>query len=45
VDENGNKLYNDIFIDGISFATWSSSVIDLGDDISISTINRSLEDF
>ncbi len=45
VDDNGNKLYNDIFIDGISFATWSSSLIDLGDDISISTINRSLEDF
>lgn len=45
LDEHGNKLYPDIFIDGISFATWSSSIIDVGDDMSVSTINRTLEDF
>lgn len=45
VDMKGNKRFQDKFIDGISFATWSSSVIDAGDDIVISTINRTLEDF
>ena len=45
IDENGNKKYADRFIDGISFATWSASLIDSGDDLSISTMNRTLEDF
>lgn len=45
VDAMGSKRFQDKFIDGISFATWSSSVIDAGDDIVISTINRTLEDF
>lgn len=45
VDAMGNKRFQDRFVDGISFATWSSSVIDAGDDLVISTINRTLEDF
>jgi hypothetical protein len=45
LNEYGHKKYVDVFIDGISFATWSSSMIDPGDDMSVSTINRSLEDF
>lgn len=45
VDENGQKKYKDRYIDGLSFATWSDSVIDAGDDLAISTINRTLEDF
>lgn len=45
LNEFGDKRYADIFIDGISFATWSSSIIDVGDDMSVSTINRTLEDF
>ena len=45
VDDDGNKMYADRFIDGISFATWSASLIDPGDDLDISTMNRSLEDF
>lgn len=45
LDENGNKLYQDRFIDGISFASWSDGIIDLGDDLEIGTSNRKLEDF
>ena len=45
VDSFGNKKYTDKFIDGISFATWSDSLIDVGDDLDISTMNRTLEDF
>lgn len=45
VDENGQKKYKDRYIDGLSFATWSDTVIDAGDDLTISTMNRSLEDF
>lgn len=45
IDDDGNKIYNDRFIDGISFASWSSSLIDVGDDLNVGTINRTLEDF
>lgn len=45
VDAFGKKKYQDRFIDGISFATWSASLIDAGDDMTISTMNRTLEDF
>lgn len=45
VDAFGNKSYDDKFIDGISFVTWSSMLIDLGDDVVVSTMNRTLEDF
>lgn len=45
VDEYGQKKYKDRFVDGISFATWSSSMIDIGDDLEVSTMNRTLEDF
>lgn len=44
-DDFGKKKYQDRFIDGISFATWSASLIDPGDDLTISTMNRTLEDF
>lgn len=44
-DEFGKKKYQDRFIDGISFATWSASLIDPGDDLAVSTMNRTLEDF
>ena len=44
-DEDGNKRPRDRYIDGISLASWSSTIIDTGDDLSISTMNRSLEDF
>ena len=42
--ETGQK-YIDRFVDGISFATWSDTIIDPGDDLVIGTSNRSLEDF
>lgn len=45
LDEDGNKKYADRFIDGISFATWSANLIDVGDDLNISTMSRTLEDF
>ena len=45
VDEYGQKKYKDRFVDGISFATWSSTMIDVGDDLEVSTMNRTLEDF
>lgn len=45
LDDNGNKKYNDKYVDGLSFATWSNEVIDVGDDLVISTTNRTLEDF
>lgn len=45
IDAFGNKVYTDRFVDGLSFATWSSSVVDIGDDLTISTTNRTLEDF
>ena len=45
LDPFGNKAYTDRFVDGISFATWSASLIDSGDDLEVSTMNRSLEDF
>ena len=45
VDDNGEKKYQTRFIDGISFATWSDSLIDIGDDLVVSTMNRTLEDF
>lgn len=41
----GDNAYDDRFIDGISFATWSSTLIEAGDDLVVSTINRTLEDF
>lgn len=44
-DSFGNKAYQDRFVDGISFATWSASLIDAGDDLVVSTMNRTLEDF
>jgi len=37
--------YNDRFVDGISVAAWSSSLIDNGDDLTIGTGNRTLEVF
>lgn len=43
--EDGKKKYQDKFIDGISFASWSDDIIDLGDDLEIGTSNRTLEDF
>lgn len=45
VDAFGKKSYQDRFIDGISFATWSASLIDIGDDLVVSTMSRTLEDF
>ena len=45
VDEQGNKRFPDRFIDGISFATWSASLVDAGEDLEVSTMNRSLEEF
>jgi len=44
-DAYGKKAYQDRFVDGISFATWSGSLIDAGDDLVVSTMNRTLEDF
>ena len=44
-DAFGNKAYTDRFVDGISFATWSADLIDAGDDLEVSTMNRTLEDF
>jgi hypothetical protein len=35
----------DRYVDGISMATWSSTLIDIGDDLSIGANTRSLEDF
>lgn len=35
----------DRYIDGISMASWSSSLIDIGDDVVIGANNRTLEDF
>lgn len=40
VDNEVKKIYN-----GISFATWTSDYIDVGDDLDISTQNKSLEVF
>ena len=45
VDSDGNKIYQTRFVDGISFATWSANLIDAGDDLEVSTMNRTLEDF
>lgn len=45
LNEQGKKVYEDRYIDGISFATWSDAIIDPGDDLEIGTSNRSLEDF
>lgn len=45
VDSFGNKTYPDRFVDGLSFATWSSSLIDAGDDLEVSTMSRTLQDF
>lgn len=39
------KKWQDRFVDGISFATWTNDVIDRGDDMSIGTMNRTLETF
>lgn len=39
------KKYFDRFVDGISFAAWSATLIDRGDDLTIGTGNRSLEVF
>ena len=39
------KKYLDRFVDGISFAAWSATLIDRGDDLTIGTGNRSLEVF
>lgn len=39
------KAYVDRFVDGISFAAWSATLVDRGDDLTISTGNRSLEVF
>jgi len=44
-DAFGKQKYQDRFVDGISFATWSASLIDSGDDLVVSTVNRTLEDF
>ena len=45
VGEDGLAKYSDRFINGISFATWTSDVIDKGDDLEIGTSNRTLETF
>ena len=45
LNEQGKKVYEDRYIDGISFATWSDAIIDPGDDLEVGTSNRSLEDF
>lgn len=45
VDSYGEKVYKDRYVDGISFATWSASLIDAGDDLVVGTTNRTLEDF
>lgn len=37
--------YNDRFVDGVSFAAWSSTLIDLGDDLTLGTGNRTMEVF
>jgi hypothetical protein len=42
-DENGVAI--PVERNGISFATWSSTMIDVGDDLDVSTSNRTLEDF
>lgn len=39
------KRFQDRFVDGISFATWTNDVIDRGDDMSVGTMNRTLETF
>ena len=40
-----NKTSEERIINGIAFATWTSSFINLGDDLSISNTTISLEDF
>ena len=32
-------------INGLSFATWTADVIDVGDDVEVSTVSRTLESF
>ena len=45
LDSYGKKIYQDRYVDGISFATWSANMIDAGDDLTVSTMSRTLEDF
>jgi len=46
-DEDGNVIgYSQpTIVEGLSFATWSSSYIDTGDDLDVGNIVRTLEDF
>lgn len=39
------KTYNTQYIDGISIATWSNEILDSGEDIQVSNINKTLECF
>lgn len=43
--QSGSEYKTPIIRNGISFATWSSSIIDIGDDLDVSTANRTLEAF
>ena len=45
LDSYGKQIYQDRYVDGISFATWSANMIDAGDDLTVSTMSRTLEDF
>lgn len=36
---------NATIVDGLSFATWSAKLVDLGDDLQVSTGNRTLQEF
>lgn len=44
-DSNDPETYPDKVIDGLAFATWSGSIIDRGDDLTVSNSSRQLEAF
>lgn len=44
-DGTTKDYQNAVVYDGLSFASWSSNLIDIGDDLQISTGNRTLQEF
>lgn len=42
---DGNFTGESRIINGLSFATWTADVIDVGDDMNVSSMSRTLEPF
>lgn len=40
-----NDIGQTRIINGLSFATWTADLIDVGDDVEVSTVSRTLEVF